>query len=145
MSPHHRIEYAVNDNDGEKVGTAVFAVCDGCGCLIGARHTCFAEAVEHIAATDFNEVAVEAPWRPPPLSLALTTRDDVTFHFDGRKNDTRADLSSLDAVDKAALTVLLQEALTQLREQPRLTIPLPGGVQPAQPWNPGIVSYGTGQ
>lgn len=71
-------------------------------------------------------------WRPSPLSVAVTTRDDVTMVFDGRATSPKPDLSSLDDVDKAAIRVLLQQVLRQL-DPPRAT----GGpitVTSPQPW-----------
>ena len=68
-------------------------------------------------------VAEPAPWWQRPLTITLTTRNGTTYVLDGVQDDTRVHLSSLDDVDKAALRVLLQQALREMSP------PLAGGGQ----------------
>ena len=49
-----------------------------------------------------------------PLTLVVNTRNGQHFVIDGVKDDTRVSLSSLDDVDKAAIKVLLQQALREI-------------------------------
>jgi hypothetical protein len=75
--------------------------------------------------------AEPVPWRPGPLSIALTTRDDVTFYFDGRASGPKPDLASLDDVDKAALRVLLQQVLREMQPAPPSHTFSPSGIVPS--------------
>jgi hypothetical protein len=71
-------------------------------------------------------------WRTRPLTVTLTTRHGTTYVLDGVQDDTRVSLSSLDDVDKAALRVLLRQALAEI-DPPRVTggtVTFPGGVMP---------------
>jgi hypothetical protein len=102
--------------------------CDDCGCAVSqtTKHVCFASAYEDVKTLDTNEYATESDWRSRPLTVAVTTRVGATYVIDGVENDTRVSLSGLDAVDKAALRVLLLQALSEVDPSPhRLAI---GGV-----------------
>lgn len=99
------------------------ATCADCGCIVdrNVTHVCFASALEHVKDTDFNEVAadhtelqVDAGWFTKPLTIVVNDRHGTHYLLDGSKDDTRVSLSSLDDVDKAAIKVLLQQALREI-------------------------------
>lgn len=99
-------------------------VCDECHCYISGREhqaVCPQRVTELAVAPQWydqteekTDESSEPHWTTQPLTIALTTRNGQTFVLDGVENDTRVSLSGLDAVDKAALTVLLQQALREM-------------------------------
>lgn len=119
MSDSRLIDYPGFQCYRDTYGTSY--VCDACQCVVmdppAHAEVCPNREGENIEAQEsegWDQPVENSEWMRQPLTIVVTTRNRTHYVIDGAKDDTRVSLSGLDDVDKAALTVLLKQALHEM-------------------------------